>query len=92
MEQYRILAINPGSTSTKIAVYQNTNPIFLKNIKHSAEDLKDFDKITEQFSFRKNIILNELKEAGIKLDLIRAVVGRGGLVKPIESGIYEYYK
>lgn len=88
MEQYRILAINPGSTSTKIAVYQNTNPVFLKNIKHSAEELKDFEKITDQFNFRKNIILQELKNAEIKINLIKAVVGRGGLVKPIESGIY----
>lgn len=88
MEQYRILAINPGSTSTKVAVYQNTNPIFLKNIKHSAEELKPYEKITDQFNFRKNIILNELKNEGVKIDLIRAVVGRGGLVKPIESGIY----
>ncbi|NOZ46522.1 MAG: butyrate kinase [Chlorobi bacterium] len=92
MEQYRILAINPGSTSTKVAVYQNTNPIFLKNIKHTIEELKDFDKITDQFNFRKNIILQELKNAGIKLELIRAVVGRGGLVKPIESGIYKVNK
>jgi len=88
MEQYRILAINPGSTSTKIAVYQNTNPIFLKNIKHSAIELKDFEKITDQFNYRKNIILSELKNAEVKIDLIKAVVGRGGLVKPIESGIY----
>ena len=89
MEEQRILAINPGSTSTKIAVYQGSKSIFLKNIKHSTEDLKPFKKITEQFSFRKEIILKELKEAEIQIDLITAVVGRGGLVKPIESGVYE---
>ncbi len=89
MRNIRILAINPGSTTTKIAVYQNVNPVFLKTIKHSVESLKDFDNISEQYEFRKDIILNELKKAEIRLDLIKAIVGRGGLVKPIESGVYE---
>lgn len=89
MDEQRILAINPGSTSTKIAVYQGSKSIFLKNIKHSAEDLHPFKSIVEQFSFRKEIILKELKEAEIRIDLITAIVGRGGLVKPIKSGVYE---
>jgi len=88
-EEIRILAINPGSTSTKIAVYQNSNPVFLKNIKHSVEDLEAFETVADQFEFRKNIICEELKNADIRIDLIRAIVGRGGLVKPIESGVYE---
>jgi len=89
MEVYEILAINPGSTSTKIAVFKNAKSIFLKNIKHSSENLKDFKKISDQFHLRKDIILNELKQAEIELDKIGAVVGRGGLVKPIPSGVYE---
>ena len=89
MDEQRILAINPGSTSTKIAVYQGSKSIFLKNIKHTAEELKPFNNIMEQFTFRKEIILKELKDAEIRIDLITAVVGRGGLVKPIESGVYE---
>lgn len=89
MEEQRILAINPGSTSTKIAVYQGAKSIFLKNIKHSAEELQPFNTIVDQFGFRKDIILKELEEAEIKIDLITAVVGRGGIVKPIESGVYE---
>jgi butyrate kinase len=89
MDEQRILAINPGSTSTKIAVYQGSKSIFLKNIKHSAEDLHPFKSIVEQFGFRKEIILKELKDADIRIDLITAIVGRGGLVKPIESGVYE---
>jgi butyrate kinase len=89
MEEQRILAINPGSTSTKIAVYQGSKSIFLKNIKHTADDLKPYPSIIEQFAFRKDIILKELKEAEIRIDLITAIVGRGGLVKPIESGVYE---
>lgn len=89
MEEQRILAINPGSTSTKIAVYQGSKSVFLKNIKHSAEDLKPYPKIIDQFRYRKEIILKELEEAEIRIDLITAIVGRGGLVKPIESGVYE---
>lgn len=88
MDNIRILAINPGSTSTKIAVYQNTKPLFVINIKHSTKELKSFKKITDQYNFRKEIILSQLKEADIDLEKIKAVVGRGGLVKPIASGVY----
>lgn len=85
---FRILAINPGSTSTKIAVYEGETPIFLKNIKHSKSSLEKFDKITDQFQFRKKLIIQQLEEAEISLDSIRIVMGRGGLLKPIESGVY----
>jgi butyrate kinase len=89
MSKNLILAINPGSTSTKIAVYENENSIFLKNIKHTTEEMNGYEKITDQFHFRKDIIMRELKDAGIELDKIKAIVGRGGLLNPIESGIYE---
>ena len=89
MEEIKILAINPGSTSTKIAVFRNNKNIFLKTIKHSTADLAKFKTITDQFSFRKEIILEELKQTGIDVNKISAVVGRGGLLKPIESGVYE---
>ncbi len=89
MEDYRILAINPGSTSTKIAVFNGPNPVFVRTISHSTEELSGFEKITDQYNFRKEIIYRQLEEAGIELDGIRAVVGRGGLVKPIPSGVYE---
>ncbi len=89
MEEFKILAINPGSTSTKIAVYKNNKSVFLKNIKHTSDELKGFSKISDQFEFRKEIILKELKDADIQINKIIAVVGRGGLVKPIESGVYE---
>jgi butyrate kinase len=85
----RIIAINPGSTSTKIAVFDNQNPVLVKNIVHTSEELEKFDKITDQFEYRKNLICQALKEAEIRMDLVRAIVGRGGLVKPIESGVYE---
>ncbi len=83
-----ILAINPGSTSTKIAVYENTKVVFLKSIQHSSEELKDFKHISDQYQFRKKIILDELTQAKIPVEKIEAVVGRGGLIRPIKSGIY----
>mgnify|MGYP000968924738 CR=1 FL=1 len=89
MDNPRILAINPGSTSTKIGVFEGINPLFMKTIRHTTEELEPFDKITEQFKFRKDIILRELQEADVQLELVKAIVGRGGLLKPIESGVYE---
>lgn len=89
MSKYRILAINPGSTSTKIAVYENEEKVFLRNIKHSSEDLAEFNSIAEQYSFRMETILKELKEANQDVTNLDCIVGRGGLVKPIPSGIYE---
>ena len=88
-DNIRILAINPGSTSTKIAVYQNAKALFLKTLRHSTEDLDRFEKITDQYEYRKKMIYQELEQAEIRLNLIRAVVGRGGLVKPIPSGVYK---
>lgn len=90
MSKPLVLAVNPGSTSTKIAVFDiHSDKLFQKNIKHSAEDLAPFSTITEQYEFRKNIILKELKDGGILIDDISVIVGRGGLVKPIPSGMYE---
>jgi butyrate kinase len=88
MENIKILAINPGSTSTKIAVYRNTKSVFLKTIRHHSDELCQFTRIADQFEFRKEIILKELKEAELDINKITAVVGRGGLIKPIESGVY----
>ena len=89
MEEVRILTINPGSTSTKFGVFSGTDPLYIKTIRHSTEELDPYEKITDQFQFRKDLILKELQEAEICLEQIRAVVGRGGLLKPIESGVYE---
>jgi len=84
-----ILSINPGSTSTKFSLFEEEKLVFEKTLRHSAEELKNFGKITDQFHFRKNLIMNELSVRKIDLGKIAAVVGRGGLVKPIESGIYK---
>jgi butyrate kinase len=83
-----ILAINPGSTSTKFALFEENEALFVTNLSHSAEELSSFARLTDQFIFRKELIMKELTERNIDLSRIVAVVGRGGLVKPIESGIY----
>lgn len=88
MADFYILAINPGSTSTKIAVYENNKMIFLKQIQHSVEDLERFEGVIEQYEFRRDIILEELRYADISLDTIHVVVGRGGLLKPVAGGVY----
>lgn len=84
----RQLIINPGSTSTKIAVYENENSIFETTLRHSNEELSKYTKVAEQFEFRKNLILNALQENHISLESLDAAVGRGGLLKPIEGGTY----
>ncbi len=84
-----ILAVNPGSTSTKFALYEEEKLVFEKSVNHAREDLAQFEKISDQKNFRKEIVLSELLRQGYHPDQIRAVVGRGGLLKPIESGIYE---
>jgi butyrate kinase len=89
MSDYHILAINPGSTSTKIAVYINTKVIFLKSIQHTIQELKKFNRISDQFEYRRDIIMDELKTAKIEIDKIQIVIGRGGLLKPIKSGVYK---
>jgi butyrate kinase len=89
MEKFKILVINPGSTSTKIAVYENIKSVLLKTLRHSQEDLAGFTDIPGQYAFRKEAILNELVQADIEVKMINAVVGRGGLLRPIPSGVYE---
>ena len=83
-----LLIINPGSTSTKIAVYDNEREVLSENISHSAEELAPFNKIVDQKGFRKDIILRTLKDKSIEASDLAAVVGRGGLLDPIPSGVY----
>ncbi|MBN2273366.1 MAG: butyrate kinase [Bacteroidales bacterium] len=85
---HKILAINPGSTSTKVAIYHNTKPVFLKSIHHEANELAQFKHIVDQYKFRKEIILKELRDSHINIELIEVIVGRGGVIRPIESGVY----
>jgi butyrate kinase len=82
-----ILAINPGSTSTKFALFEEEKIVFEKTLRHSSEELSEFREIADQFHFRKDLIVKELKERNVSR--IAAIIGRGGLIKPIESGIYK---
>lgn len=83
-----ILSINPGSTSTKVAIYKDLDEDFTLTVRHSIEELKMFSRIYEQYEFRKQVVLKALENANIDLKIVNAVVGRGGLVRPIPSGVY----
>lgn len=83
-----ILAINPGSTSTKLAVFEDETPRLTRTLRHSVEELSTFPQATDQFEFRKDLVLRELEADGIPLQF-DAVIGRGGLFKPIPGGVYE---
>lgn len=84
----KILVINPGSTSTKIAVYENETPLLVRNIRHTVDELAPFTTIADQFEFRKSLVLSQLEKEGIPF-AFDAIIGRGGLVKPIPGGVYE---
>lgn len=88
MDKTQILAINPGSTSTKIAVFDGSSPVFIQTIRHNSDELSPFNAVTEQFQFRKELILDQLREANIHSEQIGVVMGRGGLLKPVESGVF----
>ena len=85
---HRILAMNPGSTSTKIAVYDDETPVLVDTVRHSELDLAEFERTWDQYEFRKRMILEALQEKGIDLESLSAVVGRGGLLRPVVSGTY----
>ena len=85
---YKILAINPGSTSTKIAVYHDENLLFKKNIEHSVEEISKYDTINEQYKMRYETIIKVLENEKINLNELSCIVGRGGPAAPFESGAY----
>ena len=85
---YKLLIINPGSTSTKIGVFEDEKELFEETLRHTNEELKQYDTIFDQFQFRKDVILNVLKEKNFDIKTLSAVVGRGGMLKPIEGGTY----
>ena len=86
---YRVLAINPGSTSTKIAVFEDKENLFTKVLRHDPAELEKFGGIIEQYEFRKNLVVEAVKENDITIESLNAVVGRGGLVRALEGGTYE---
>jgi len=85
---FKILAINPGSTSTKIALYENENEVFCKTLDHPVEEIEKYNNVQEQFEMRKEVVLSFLKENGYNVNELSAVVGRGGMVPSVKSGAY----
>ncbi|TFG80276.1 MAG: butyrate kinase [Chrysiogenales bacterium] len=88
MSQELILAINPGNTSTKVAVYKGLTPLFVESIKHTDEELSRFPDINAQKDFRENLIREFLQKKGVDPAELRVVAARGGLLKPLASGTY----
>lgn len=84
----KILVINPGSTSTKIGLFEDDNEVFDQTLRHSAQDIAQFATIPDQLDFRKKFILEFLEEKNVDINTLTAVIGRGGLVKPISGGTY----
>ncbi len=84
----KILVINPGGTSTKISLFEGEKEVLKENINHTQADLKDFNKVFDQLKYRKELILDSLKKSNFDLGQLACVVGRGGLMKPIEGGVY----
>ena len=84
----KLLIINPGGTSTKIAVFENEDEIFKKSIPHTAEELEPFAHVFDEYEYRKDLILKTIKEVGFKIDEFDCVAGRGGLMHPITGGTY----
>lgn len=85
----RILAVNPGSTSTKISIFENEKEVWSHKLAHSTEELEPYGtNIFDQYSFRYNVIVSAMEEAGYPVESLNGAVGRGGLVKPIPGGTY----
>lgn len=85
---YRILAINPGATSTKLAVFEDDEPLFKLTVEHQGKELAAFQSVFDQYPYRLGLIQDALRNKGIGLDSIQAFVGRGGLLKPLKGGTY----
>ena len=82
------LIINPGSTSTKIGVFEDETLLFDETLRHSTEEISSYASIYAQKDFRKNIILNFLAEKDFDINSFDFIVGRGGMLKPIPGGTY----
>ena len=85
---HRLLVINPGSTSTKVAVFEDEQPLFVETLRHSSQEISAFPHILDQYEFRLETILDLLQRREVALSSFSAIVGRGGLLRPIPSGTY----
>lgn len=88
-KKYRVLTINPGSTSTKIAIYEEEKCLFEEVIRHNKVDLSSFEDIYAQYDYRRELVEQALLKHGFSAADLNAVVGRGGALKPIQGGTYE---
>ena len=86
---YKVLAINPGSTSTKVALYDEERPLLDLTLRHTAEQISRFANVIDQLDWRRGLILSALREQSFNLKDLSAVIGRGGLIRPIPAGVYE---
>ncbi|RKY97969.1 MAG: butyrate kinase [Candidatus Hydrothermota bacterium] len=86
---FKILVINPGAGSTKVALFDDEEQLFREEIRHLPEELKKYESTIEQLPMRKALVLDLLKKWGVELEELDAVVGRGGAFKPLEGGVYE---
>lgn len=85
---YKILAINPGSTSTKLALYEDEKKILSETLDHPVEEIEKYERVQDQFEMRKEAVLTFLKDNNFDVKELSAVVGRGGILPPVESGAY----
>lgn len=85
---FKILVINPGSTSTKVSYFEDEKEIYTEKLEHSIDELKNFKRIFDQYDFRKEAVINFLNKHSIKEKELDAVVGRGGVLKPVSAGTY----
>lgn len=88
MENFLILTINPGSTSTKIGVFENDTCVLETTVRHSTKQIEEYSKIWDQYTFRKEEIIATLEKHDFQISKLHAVVGRGGLIKPVPGGTY----
>ena len=88
MKDDQIFAINPGSTSTKIAIFQGEKKVFAKSVNHDASALKEYKEISDQLAYRRDTILRELEAGGVRLENVDAFVGRGGGLLAVDGGVY----
>lgn len=88
MSREYILIINPGSTSTKVALFKGNKSIMQNNLNHLPQELERFHRITDQFEYRRDLIIDWMASENVAITQLKAVVGRGGLLKPMPSGTY----
>lgn len=86
---FKILAINPGSTSTKVALYEEERPLLELTLRHTTEEVSRFADVIDQLDWRRGLILSTLRDNGFDIKELSAVIGRGGLIRPVTAGVYE---